>query len=322
MLTAYCFGDATAEDIKLIGAHLPKCAWCRRDAQHLSAAVQQLQTDKSLLQFLKPVEMAGAFGLSGKLPKPLGGHRWHAWFVIGLYALLGGLSLVMEFSYEFAQYVWPGLMWAMVTGFWLYATTHAALWCDWKLTFRENVYGLWVAMLLVAAATAALFVAAYLFLPAYSITKLTDAALPAQMAYQKDLIYHFVFLFFFGLPTLHCVWRLQLELATGNHHNLFGLLTGERWSVSPRGLLFPRFWLLFVIALAFFFYSMYAHFNLMSKLQPVSNYALFATFVHLRLVCIYLFIARCLYWYAAQLNELKRECLIADRLKKAGADWQ
>lgn len=273
-----------------------------------------METDRSLLRFLHPAEIASAFGISGKLPETFGGYRSHVWFVSGIYALLGGLCLVMEFSYEFAQYVWPGLLLAIFASVWLFASTYASLWCDWKLTARSNIYGFWVAMILVTAAFALLFTAAYLMLPAQSITKLTDTALTAQMAFQKDLIYHLIFLFFFGLPPLHCVWRLQLELAMGNHQDVFSLLTYNYRSVSPRGLLFPRFWLLFVLALAFFFYSIYAHFNLMGKLQPVFSYDLFATLVQFRLVCIYLLIARCLYWYAAQLNELKRECLISGRL--------
>jgi hypothetical protein len=228
----------------------------------------------------------------------------------------------MEVAYEFAQYAWPGLLWALLASLWLSATTRTALWCDWKLTLKGNPYGFAVMLLLAAVAATLLVLAGYLLLPAESITKLTDAALPAQLAYQKDLIYHFVFLAFFGLPALHCVWRLQGELLAGKHNDIFGLLTGDRRNVSPRGLLFPRMGPLIAIALVFFGYSIYAHFNLMSKLHPVSHYLLFATLVHLRLLCIYLFITRCLYWYAAQLNEIKRECLIAERLEQVGVGWQ
>ncbi len=317
LLTAYCFGRAEPAEALRVAEHLPVCTVCRHEAERLLAAVRVLETDRSLLQTLTPAGVAGAFGVSGKLPEPFGGHRGHVWFASGIYALLGGLCLVLEFAYEFRQYAWPGLLWATLVGLWLLGTTGTALWCDWKLTFKGNVYGLAVAMSLVAVATVALLAAAYLFLPAHSITKLTDAAQPAQLAFQKDLIYHLIFLFF-GLPALHCVWWLQRELAEGHRQNIFGLLTGERRNVAPRGLLFPRFWLLVAIALFLFVYTIYSHFNLMSKLQPVANYILFASLLNLRLVCLYILMARGLYWYAAQLNELKRECLIAERLKRAG----
>ncbi len=317
MLTAYCFGRAELAEAQRIQEHLRDCEACRQEVNRLTAVVGVLDTDRDLLQTLTPAGVAGAFGISGNLPLAGGGHQQHVQFASGTYALLGGLCLVMEFAYEFTQFAWPGLLWGLLAGLWLYGTTRVALWCDWKLTLQGNAYGLAVTMAVIVMAATLTVLSAYLFLPAYAITKLKDAALPAQLAYQKDLIYHVVFLFIFCLPTLHCVWRLQWELAEGNHPNILGLLSDDRRSVSPRGLLFPRTWVLVTVALFIFVYSIYAHFNLMAKLQPVSNYVLFATLVHLRLLCIYILIARCLYWYATQLNELKRECLIADRLKHA-----
>jgi hypothetical protein len=284
--------------------------------------VRVLDEDPQLVQTLTPAGVAGAFGASGQFHTAWGGLRSHVQFASLLYAGLGGLCVVMELGYEFTRYAVLALVGALVAGLWLYATTRVALWCDWKLTRQGNGYGLAVAMFVAALACALLAVAGAVVLPAASLTRLTDASLPAPTAYLKDLLYHLIYLFFFTLPLLHCVWWLQRELAEGKHASILSLLTGNRRSVSPRGLLLPKLWLLVLIALFIFVYSIYAHFNLMSKLQHVGQYILFATLVHLRLLGIYVFIARCLYWYAAQLNELKRECLIAERLERADLGWK
>jgi len=197
----------------------------------------------------------------------------------------------------------------------------AAVWCDWRLTSRGNPLGLAVAMTAIVLAAIALYAASYLVLPAHGITRLTDTAAPARVAYQKDLIYHLAVMLFFCLPTLHFVLGLQRELAAGKHRGIFGLLTGDRQSVPPRGLMFPRVWLLVSIAAIFFVYSMYAHFNLMSKLRTDGYYVVFVTLLQIRLLIFYILMVRCLYWYSGQLNEIKRECLIAERFDRAEASW-
>lgn len=321
LLTAYCFGRASIEETSLVKGHLPECEVCRHEVERLTAAVRVLDTDRSLLETIMPHEAAGAFGISGKLAEAFGGHRRHVQLASVLYALLGAICLVMEVAYDYDQYIVSGTLSAIAVFFWLYGTTLTALWCDWKLTSKGNPFGLAVAMTVIVAAAVGTYAASFLVLPAHGVTHLTDAAAPARIAYQKDLIYHLAVMLFFCLPTLHFVLGLQRELAAGKHRGIFSLLTGDSHSVPPRGLKFPRVWLLVSIAITFFVYSMYAHFNLMSKLRTDGYYALFATLLQLRLLIFYILMVRCLYWYSGQLNEIKRECLIAERLDRTAASW-
>jgi hypothetical protein len=314
LLTAYCFGRANQEEQQRVKEHLLECEVCRREALRLEAAVRVLDTDRSLVRTITPGDVAAAFGLSGRLSEPFGGHRTHCLIVSAVYALLGALCLVIEFAYEFDRYASPGVPAALLTFVWLFSSSLAGLWLDWRMTSAGKRNGLKIAFVVFSLAAIALYIGACLILPARGITQLTDSSAPAQTAYQKDLIYHIVIMFFFCLPTLHFAVTMQREMLAGMHKSVFGLLTGNRLIVPPRGVAYPRFALLLAVALSIFLYSIYAHHNLMSKLQPGTYQPLFALLVQIRLAFLYILIVKCLYWYSSMLNEIKRECLSAERV--------
>ena len=313
LLTAYCFGRASQEEQQRVREHLIECEVCRREALRLEAAVRVLDTDRSLVRTVTPGDVAAAFGLSGRLSEPFGGHRAHCLIVSAVYALLGALCLVIEFAYEFDRYASAGVPAALLAFVWLFGSSLAGLWLDWKMTSAGKKYGLTTAFVVFALAAVALYIGACLILPARGITQLTDSSAPAQTAYQKDLIYHIVVMFFFCLPTLHFVLAMQREMLAGTHKSVFGLLTRNQLIVPPRGVAYPRFTLLLAVALPICLYSIYAHHNLMSKLQPGPYQPLFALLVQVRLAFFYILIVKCLYWYSGMLNEIKRECLLAEQ---------
>lgn len=280
----------------------------------LEAAVRALDTDRSLLRTITPGDVAAAFGISGRLSEPFGGHRTHCLIVCAIYALLGALCLVIEFAYEFDRYASTGVPAALLAFVWLFGSSMAGLWLDWRITSADKRYGLRVAFIIFSLSAIALYIAACLILPARGVTRLTDSSAPAQAAYLKDLLYHIAVMFFFCLPTLHFVMVMQREMLAGTHKSVFGLLIRDRLIVPPRGVTYPRFPLLLAVAMPIFLYAIYAHHNLMSKLQPGTYQPLFAHLVQIRLALFFILIIKCLYWYSGRLNEIKRECLSAEQV--------
>lgn len=286
--------------------------------QHLSAAVAVLDTDNSLKELVHPPQVASTFGISGQLIESLGGHRLHCLVIAAIYGLLGALCVILEIAYEFDRFAKKGIPFAILAGLWLFGSAWLAFWCDWRLTERGRPHGLKIAFLVFTfGAVACTAAAAYLVLPARSITRLTDTAMPAQIAYTGGLIYHLLVIFIFCLPTFHFILVMQREMLNGRHASVFGLLTQDRSVVPPRGLLFPRLsYLVFMIAV-FMLWRGSAYFSLISKLQPVAYHLLFSVIVHLRLLLYFALIVKGVHWYSNMLDEIKRECLLAERIEKA-----
>ena len=318
LLTKYCFGRASESELQLVEAHLLECESCWQEAQRLSAAVQVLQTDRSLLQTLTPEEAASAFGLSGKLDWPFGGHRMHALIACGMYAALYAIALLVEVAYQYDQYQRSAIGVAIGAGLWIFLTSLVGLAVEWKLTLAGSNRGLMAATAVFWLAALLLFVAVCFYLPTNPITELTNLqAYPAQAAYLKTIAYFLVLKMIFLLPTFHFVLVMQREMLAGRHRAAFELLTGGQQSVRPRGVTFPKVGILAFLLISVIAISLFLHHNLMSNLKPGFYMNLFSNLILARLILYYLLGAECLYWYYLALNELKRECLIADRLHSA-----
>jgi hypothetical protein len=262
----------------------------------------------------------GLLGISAKLKFFLGGHSPHAQIACGFYAALFAIALLAEIAYQFDRYGRAGILVAGTIFCWIFVTSLAGLVVDWKFILAGRNMGLVVALVIFLCAAIIAFVGAYLLLPAATLTELiTTPTATARMAYLKDVIYHFTLIAVFLLPTFHFVLAIQRELQAGRHLQTLYLLTGNKLSVAPRDLAYPRFWFLLAIALAISLYSIYAHHNLMSKLQPGPYQPLFALLVQIRLAFFYILIVKCLYWYSDMLNEIKRECLVAVRFGRMSA---
>lgn len=309
LLTAYCFKRASEDERRLVEVHLLECDSCWREARGLDAAVQALETDRSLMQTMTPVEMASAVGISAKFDLLFGGHLWHVLTSGAMFGLLYAVALLVEIAYAFEKYKNGGLMLASLLFCWVMAFSLAAMWVDWRWTVGGRRGGLWLALLVDLAGIVLLFAGVCLFLPAAPITKLTLQAYTAQAAYFKTICY-FVFLqSLFALLPFHFVIAMQRELQQGRHRNTLGFLNGDRMSVAPRGVLPIRLWVLAVLLAAIISVSLFLHHNLMSHLLNVPGMNLFANLIWLRLLLYYAAGVECLIWLYRSLNELKRECL-------------
>ena len=320
LLTPYCFGRASDSERQLVEAHLLECDYCWREARRLDAAVRVLESDRSLLQTLTPAEIASALGLSSKLYSLFGGHWLHALAASGLYAALYAVALLGEIAYQFDRYGRASLWVAVAIFFWVFVTSLTGLAVDWKLTRDGSRKGIAASSAIFLCSALAVFAGACLFLPTNSVTEMNWQTYTAQAAYLKDIVYFLVLLVIFLLPPFHFVLAMQHELQAGRHKSVLSLLTGDKLSLTPRSVFYPRFWVLALILAVIVGVSVFLHHNLMSNLKPGEYMNLFANLIQTRLILYYLLAAECLYWYYQSLNELKRECVFEQRLAAQG--WE
>ncbi len=318
LLTAYCFGRASESERQSVEAHVLECDHCWREAQRLEAAVRVLDTDRSVLQTLTPAEIASALGLSGKLDLSFGGHFTHALIAGGLYAALYAVALLGEIAYQFDRYGRASLWVAAAIFTVVFVTSLAGLAVDWKLTRDGSRKGLAASAAIFFGSALLVFAGACLFLPTNPVTEMNWQTYTAQAAYLKDIVYFLVLLVIFLLPPFHFVLATQRELQFGRHKATLSLLTGDKLSLAPRSVFYPRFWVLALILAVIVGVSFFLHHNLMSNLKPGEYMNLFANLIHTRLILYHLLATVCLYWYYHALNELKRECVLAERLSERG----
>jgi len=313
-ITAYCFGRATESERKAVEAHLLECDVCWQEVQRLEVAIQALRAERGLLRSISASEIATAFGISAKLASPWAGHLWHALASCALYALLYTVAFVAEIAYQFDRYGSAALKIAPLVFGWIFGTSMAGLAIDCKLTRQGSERGLLFSVLVFLLAAVALFVGLCLFLPASPITQATVQAQTAQVAYLKTTCYWLTLAVVFWLTPFHFVVAMQRELQAGRHHLVLRLLTGDKLSVTPRGTIFLRPWVLSLLLVVVVIVALYLHFNLFDHLKPSPYMNLFENLIQTRLILYFTLGVECLAWYYRALNELKRECLAAEMI--------
>lgn len=279
-----------------------------------------MDSDRSLLQTLTPAEIASALGLSAKLDSLFGGHLSHALVASGLYAALYAVALLGEVAYQFDRYGRASIWVAIAIFVWVFTTSLAGLAIDWKLTRNGSRKGIVASITVFLFSALTAFAGACLFLPTNPVTEMNWQAYTAQAAYLKDIVYFLVLLVIFTVPPFHFVLAAQRELQAGRHKSVLNLLTGDKFSLTPRSVFYPRFWVLALILSVIVGVSVFFHHNLMSNLKPGEYMNLFANLIQARLILYYLLALECLYWYYQALNELKRECILEQRLARQGLE--
>jgi cytochrome c oxidase assembly factor CtaG len=109
------------------------------------------------------------------------------------------------------------------------------------------------------------------------------------------------------------ILAMQRELQAGRHRLTLSLLTESKFSVFPKGSIYPRFWLLALILSSFAGITLYHHDHLFDNLKQSEYLNFFMQLMYVRLALYFAIAIECLFWYYRALNELKRESMAASK---------
>lgn len=319
LITAYCFGRASEVEHAALEDHLQQCGQCWAEVVRLRAAITILETDRSLLHDLTAQQIAGAFGISGQLMQPFGGHWRLAVMGSATYGLTLAALLFLEIAYRFDVYGKSASVMAIFVWLGMTGATLLALWLVWRWVTSERAGSLTLGVTAMMGAALLLFGALCQFLPPHPITEASIRVYTAQGAYLKGLFWIVPNGLIYLLLPFHFVVCLQRELFAGQHRSVLALLSGEKQSVSPRGAIYPRLWFLLVLLIAMGLGIVPGAATLFDQLQPSPYQNLFTLSYFLRWGLQLALGLGCVIWFYRALNEVKRECLIVARVRQQSA---
>ena len=311
-LAAYCFEDLSEPERRLFEAHLLDCDFCWTEVQRLSAAVQALRSDKELLRNISVTDVSSVLGISAKVDWFLGGHATHVLVASLLYALGYTLVLFIEVVYAFDKMAPAALVLGPAIFLWTFVTSMVGLALDWRASLAGHRNGLFISAGAFAAAAIVLYAVVCSFLPAVPITQLKIQAYTAQAAYFKGIRYLLPLGVVFLAVPFHFVVVMQREIREGRHRLALGLLSGEKWAVSPPGAFHISVRTLWILLLAAVLISIPMTAHLLDNLIPGPYMNVFINLLQARWVLYFGLGLECLAWYSRALNELKRECVAVE----------
>jgi DNA-binding winged helix-turn-helix (wHTH) protein len=232
-------------------------------------------------------------------------HLWPVFVSCFVYAALYVVALVLEISYEFDRFGTSALKIAPLVLCWMTLTSFAGLTADRKLTSQGKASGLAASTAAFLIAAAVLLAALSRFLPSSPVTQSVLQGYPAQAAYLKDMVYFLILGFCFLIVPFHFIVTVELDVARGRHHQVFGLLTGNRQSSSSRGAIYPRFWALASLLVVLAACSLVMTSRLLDHLKPATYTNLFVQLVYLRAFLYFGLGIWCLIWYYQAIEEFR-----------------
>lgn len=256
-----------------------------------------------------PVEREGAVNDADRLASPFGGHLWHVFAGCGLYALLYVDALFLEIAYQFDRLGPSAFKLSPLVFLWIFGTSVAALWLDWRRTLEGKTTGLALSLTTFISAGILLYAALGLFLPSHPVTEADFQTYPAQGAYLKSVYYFLPLGVIFLLLPYHFVVSVRRALRDGRHRDVLDLLSGRRSSAAPTGTVYLRSWWLVVTLAIAVAAALVAMAHLFEGLKPNPHSGLFVQLAQWRLLLYVILGLECTLWYYWTLNEIKRECV-------------
>lgn len=311
-LTEYCFGSATEAERCLFEAHLLDCDFCWDEVRRLSSAVQTFRSDAEMVPMFLPADVSTCLGLSAKLNSFFGGHGVHVLVAIVLYALLYVCGLLSEVAYAFDEFGRTALFLSPIVFLWIAVTGAIGIWWDWRSVVRSSRSGLRGSLGIFALSALLLYVGLCWFLPGRPITQMTIQAYTAQAAYVKGIRYALPLVAVYFLVPFHFVLAMQSELRERRYRLAMGVITGERWAVTPNHAFYIGTRTLWILLVALALISMPMTSRLFDNLKPGLYMNLFTHLMQARWVLYFGLAVESLMWYTRALNELKRECMLAE----------
>ena len=309
----YCFGDLSDEQRRSFEQHLLECDTCFNEVGRLSASIRVLESDMALKDTLVVPELAGVFGVSGRLDRPFAGHVLYVTVGSFLFALLFALPMLVEVAYAFDEYRVMSMRLAVFAFAWMMAVTIGGFWVVVRRT-RESRYSLTPVLVLWLAGIGFLCLLAVFALPNARTVQASFQTWPADFGYLKSVFYAVLVGPLFFLSPFHFVVVMQNELRSGRHQTVLAVLAGDPLRVPPRGPYYVRVWVLTLGLAGLFVLNYFGITHLFENLRPAPYRDFFMGLVLTRASVWLLLTVLCIGWYVVNLNELKRECLVLKSL--------
>lgn len=307
-VTDYCFGHVDSDVRATVEAHLRVCPVCQRDVAKLKRAVEVLRYDRELMPPVAPGDVAGAFGLSARLHEPFGGHLWLVLLGCALYAGLYTATLWMEVGLKLNLYLSQVLLGSPFVFVLIFATAYPVLKLCWRRVVRDAGYTLTICFVVLLLAALGAYGLSWVFLPQVAVN---GAATPQQIFLVSAC--RFLALFFICLVIpFHFVVTMQRELAEGNHAAVLKALARDKAGVLPRGLIYLRIGAVLPLLTILSVLIWWGQREFVRLIAPGGYRDFYVTLSSLVWLSYFAFGTGLMLWYFRMINELKRECLVAE----------
>jgi hypothetical protein len=316
LVTPFCFGDATQDQLDAFSAHLLECDYCWAEVQRLAGAIRVLRSDSEVSTSYAAHDVVEVMGVSARLKMPFGGHIWQALTAVCLYAALHPLALLAEVAYDFPHL---GRAAAVASPFifgWMAVTTLAAFAVVWRAVARRGRSGLVLASAILLGAALVLYGAVLPMLPAYPVVQANFQTDTAKAGFLKSILLSSPLAIPLLLAPFAAVLMLQRQLQDGRHSMVLALLTGEKRAVPPRGSIYVKSRNLWVLVFIVVIASIGGTIRLFEGLTPTPQMNLFMTFALVRSICYNaLWVGACWWYSSGALVDIKRECVAVESVR-------
>jgi len=307
-VTSYCFGQVDEGTRRIVEAHLHECWICQRQTVRFKAVIDILRHDPALMNPLSHADIAAVFGLSAKIHLPFGGHWWLVVVSCVLYALLYVSTLWIEIGLQLDRYAKGSAKGSPIIFALMFVTTYVSL----KFCWRRVVQGtpaLIFSFLVLLAPMLVAYGLSWWILPREPVN---GASNPQQIVIQSYNCFLALITICLLIP-FHFVLSVQRELFEGKHRAIFLVLKRDKSAAVPRGSIYLPMWFPLTLLIMQAYTIVTAQFRFFDMIPPGGYRTFYITLWAISWFAFYAFGVGWLAWYYWTLNELKRECLIAER---------
>jgi len=188
-------------------------------------------------------------------------------------------------------------------------TSIAAVWSDWRLTWKGASYGLTVAVLIMALATGTLFLSLGGFLPGSAITRLSFQGFTAHAAYLKSESYFLILAIALLALPFHFVICVQREIQAGRPDVARALLSRNGTSLFTPAIIYPRPSVLLALLIVAGLWSLFSVAHLFEHLLPSPHMGRYMNLLQIQRLMYFALGFECLAWYHISLGRLQRSLL-------------
>lgn len=274
-----------------------------------------LRYDADLIPPVSGQEAAAAFGLSSRLNEPFAGHRALVLVSCLVYASLYVMTMWAGIALQYDRYagrVALGMPFVIIL---MSVTTYAAMKLCWRRAARGDDYSLTFSFLILLTATLTAYGLSWIILPPIPI----NGASTPQEIYIQNIGGDLALITIFLLVPFHFIVNLQRELAEGKHRATLKLLNRDKDAVPVRHTIYLRIWPLLIPLASQVYIIWRIQDAFMRTLTPGKYRVFYVTFSQTTWFIYFVLGTSWLIWYYRMINELKRECIVAERMGGAAS---